>query len=101
MTSTGPRESLWLIEEGRRLLSQRSAASNCDHEDINEHREIAAAVAEGRVKDAGWLIAAHVRSAMRHWKPSSAKWRNFHSSPKQDKASPVNRPISLAAPRTA
>ena len=62
-------ESLWLVEVGRRLLSRRSAVSDWQESDVEEHREIAAAVAEGRIEDAGRLMAEHVRSAMHHWEP--------------------------------
>ena len=62
-------ESLWLVEVGRRLLSRRSAVSDWQSEDIEEHRAIADAVAEGRAEDAELLMAAHVRSALRHWEP--------------------------------
>ena len=65
-------ESLWLVEVGRRLLSRRNAASDWQHEDVEEHREIAAAVAEGRAEDAGRLMADHVRRAVHHWEP---EWR--------------------------
>ena len=62
-------ESLWLVEVGRRLLARRSAVSDWQSDDIEEHREIAAAVAEGRADDAERLMAQHVRGAMRHWEP--------------------------------
>jgi DNA-binding GntR family transcriptional regulator len=62
-------ESLWLVEVGRRLLSRRSAASDWQSEDIEEHREIAAAVAEGRGDDAERLMSEHVRRAVQHWEP--------------------------------
>lgn len=65
-------ESLWLIEVGRRLLARRAAASDWQSDDIIEHREIAAAVEEGRAIDAERLMSKHVRSAMRHWEP---EWR--------------------------
>lgn len=66
-------DSLWLVEVGRRLLSRRSAASDWQDEDIEEHREIAAAVAEGRAEDAGRLMAEHIRGALRHWEPERRK----------------------------
>jgi DNA-binding GntR family transcriptional regulator len=62
-------ESLWLVEVGRRLLSRRTAVSDWQSEDVEEHREIAAAVAEGRAEDAGQLMAEHVRRAVQHWEP--------------------------------
>ncbi len=65
-------ESLWLVEVGRRLLSRRTAVSDWQSEDIEEHREIAGAVAEGRTADAERLMAEHVYGAMRHWEP---EWR--------------------------
>lgn len=71
-------ESLWLVEVGRRLLWRRSAASDWQHEDAEEHREIAAAVAEGRAEAAGRLMAEHVRDAMRHWEP---EWREMGEHP--------------------
>ena len=43
-------ESLWIVEVGRRLLSRRSAVSDWQSEDVEEHCEIAAAVAEGRAR---------------------------------------------------
>jgi DNA-binding GntR family transcriptional regulator len=60
-------ESLWLVEVGRRLLSQRYAVSNWQAEDVAEHREILAAVAEGRPGEAERLMAEHVRRAVHHW----------------------------------
>jgi DNA-binding GntR family transcriptional regulator len=71
-------ESLWLVEVGRRLLSRRSAVSDWQHQDTQEHREIAAAVAEGRVEDAGRLMAEHIRSAIRYWVP---EWRKVGEHP--------------------
>jgi DNA-binding GntR family transcriptional regulator len=71
-------ESLWLVEVGRRLLSRRRAVSDWQHVDVQEHREIAAAVAEGRVEDAERLMAAHVRSAIRYWVP---EWRKVGDHP--------------------
>ena len=71
-------ESLWLVEVGRRLLSRRSTVSGWQQDDAEEHREIAAAVAEGRAEDAGRLMAEHVRSAMRHWEP---EWREMGELP--------------------
>lgn len=65
-------ESLWIVEVGRRLLSRRSAVSGWQSEDVEEHRQIAAAVAEGRADDAERLMAEHVRRAMHHWEP---EWR--------------------------
>ena len=62
-------ESLWLVEVGRRLLSRRSAVSDWQSEDAEEHRAIADAVAEGRAEDAESLMAKHVRGALRHWEP--------------------------------
>ncbi len=62
-------ESLWLVEVGRRLLARRSAVSDWQSDDIEEHREIATAVAEGRAGDAERLMAKHVRGAMHHWEP--------------------------------
>ena len=62
-------ESLWLVEVGRRLLSRRSAVSDWQSEDAEEHRAIADAVAEGRAEDAEALMAKHVRGALRHWEP--------------------------------
>jgi DNA-binding GntR family transcriptional regulator len=62
-------ESLWLVEVGRRLLSKRYAVSDWQVQDVEEHRRIAAAVAEGRAADAGRLMDEHVRSAVRHWEP--------------------------------
>lgn len=65
-------ESLWLVEVGRRLLSRRAAVSDWQSDDAIEHREIAAAVEEGRAEDAERLMAQHVQSAMHHWDP---EWR--------------------------
>lgn len=62
-------ESLWLVEVGRRLLSRRTAVSDWHSEDVEEHREIAAAVAQGRAEDAGRLMDEHVRRAVQHWEP--------------------------------
>ena len=62
-------ESLWLVEVGRRLLSRRSASSDWQANDVEEHRRISAAVAEGRADEAERLMAQHVRDAMQHWEP--------------------------------
>jgi DNA-binding GntR family transcriptional regulator len=62
-------ESLWLVEVGRRLLSRRAVVSDWQSQDAEEHREIAAAVTEGRAENAGRLIAGHVRRAVHHWEP--------------------------------
>ncbi|ABG03994.1 transcriptional regulator, GntR family [Rubrobacter xylanophilus DSM 9941] len=62
-------ESLWLVEVGRRLLSRRYAVSDWQAEDVAEHREILAAVDEGRAPDAERLMAEHVRRAVQHWEP--------------------------------
>ena len=62
-------ESLWLVEVGRRLLSRRSAVSDWQSADLQEHRAIASAVAEGRAADAERLMAAHVSGALQHWSP--------------------------------
>ncbi|HKH12655.1 MAG TPA: GntR family transcriptional regulator [Rubrobacter sp.] len=62
-------ESLWLVEVGRRLLSRRAAESDWQSQDAEEHREITAAVVEGRAEDAGRLMAGHVRRAVHHWEP--------------------------------
>ena len=62
-------ESLWLVEVGRRLLSRRSAVSDWQAEDLEQHRRITAAVTEGRAKDAERLMAEHVRGALQHWTP--------------------------------
>ena len=76
-------ESLWLVEVGRRLLWRRSAASDWQQDDVREHREIAAAVAEGRADDAGRLMADHVSSALRHWEP---EWRGIGERPSEPEA---------------
>ena len=60
-------QSLWLVEVGRRLLSRRSAVSDWQTTDVEEHRGIAAAVAEGRADDAERLMTEHVRGALQHW----------------------------------
>lgn len=65
-------ESLWLVEVGRRLLSRRTAVSDWQLEDVEEHTKVADAVAEGRSEDAGRLMGEHVRCAMHHWEP---EWR--------------------------
>jgi DNA-binding GntR family transcriptional regulator len=62
-------ESLWLVEVGRRLLFRRSAEPDWQRTDASEHREILAAVHEGRAADAERLMAGHVRHAVRHWEP--------------------------------
>jgi DNA-binding GntR family transcriptional regulator len=66
-------ESLWLVEVGRRLLSRRSAVSDWQFEDLEEHRAIADAVAEGRAEEAELLMARHVRGALRHWEPEQRR----------------------------
>lgn len=62
-------ESLWLVEVGRRLLFRRSAEPDWQHQDVSEHREVLAAVYEGRAADAERLMAGHVRRAVHHWEP--------------------------------
>jgi DNA-binding GntR family transcriptional regulator len=62
-------ESLWLIEVGRRLLFRRSAEPDWQRTDASEHREVLAAVHEGRADDAERLMAGHVRRAVHHWEP--------------------------------
>lgn len=62
-----------LVEVGRRLLSRRSAVSDWQSVDVEEHRAIAAAVAEGRAGDAELLMARHVRGALRHWEPEQRR----------------------------
>ena len=61
--------SLWLVEVGRRLLSRRTADPNWLHDDVTEHREILAAVSEGRASDAEHLMADHIGRAVHHWEP--------------------------------
>jgi DNA-binding GntR family transcriptional regulator len=62
-------ESLWLVEVGRRLLFRRSAEPDWQRTDASEHREVLAAVHEGRAADAERLMARHVRDAVHHWEP--------------------------------
>jgi DNA-binding GntR family transcriptional regulator len=62
-------ESLWLVEVGRRLLFRRSAEPDWQRTDASEHREVLAAVHEGRAADAERLMARHVRGAVHHWEP--------------------------------
>jgi DNA-binding GntR family transcriptional regulator len=62
-------ESLWLVEVGRRLLFRRSAEPDWQRTDASEHREVLAAVHEGRAVDAERLMAGHVRHAVHHWEP--------------------------------
>lgn len=67
-------KSLWLVEVGRRLLSRRSAVSDWQYEDLEEHRKIAAAIAERRAGDAERLMADHIRDAVRHWEPERRRF---------------------------
>lgn len=62
-------ESLWIVEVGRRLLARRTAISDWQSDDIEEHRAVAAAVAENRADDAERLMARHVSGALQHWEP--------------------------------
>ena len=62
-------ESLWLVEVGRRLLFRRSAEPDWQRTDASEHREVLAAVHEGRADAAEHLMAGHVRRAVHHWEP--------------------------------
>ena len=62
-------ESLWLVEVGRRLLFRRSAEPDWQRTDASEHREVLAAVHEGRATDAERLMDRHVRGAVQHWEP--------------------------------
>jgi DNA-binding GntR family transcriptional regulator len=76
-------DSLWLIEVGRRLLSRRNAASDWQSEDVEEHGEIADAVAERDAERAERLMADHVRGALRHWEPERRKTQetSVHTEP--------------------
>jgi DNA-binding GntR family transcriptional regulator len=62
-------ETLWLVEVGRRLLFRRSTEPDWQRTDASEHREVLAAVHEGRATDAERLMASHVRDAVHHWEP--------------------------------
>ena len=62
-------ETLWLVEVGRRLLFRRSTEPDWQRTDASEHREVLAAVHEGRATDAERLMARHVRDAAHHWEP--------------------------------
>lgn len=62
-------DSLWIVEVGRRLLFRRSAEPDWQHQDVFEHREVLAAVYEGRAADAERLMGGHVRRAVHHWEP--------------------------------
>jgi DNA-binding GntR family transcriptional regulator len=61
-------ESLWIVEVGRRLLSRRSATQDWVPADIDDHRAIALAVEHGDAERAAALMAAHIDSALRHWR---------------------------------
>jgi DNA-binding GntR family transcriptional regulator len=61
-------ESLWIVEVGRRLLSRRSATQDWVPPDIADHRAIALAVAHRDAERAAALMAAHIDSALRHWR---------------------------------
>jgi DNA-binding GntR family transcriptional regulator len=61
-------ESLWILEVGRRLLSRRSATQDWVPADIADHRAIALAVEHGDAERAAALMAAHIDSALRHWR---------------------------------
>jgi DNA-binding GntR family transcriptional regulator len=60
-------EALWIVEIGRRLLASRAAAGDWKDADTTEHRQIAAAVADGEGDLAARLMDGHVRAALRHW----------------------------------
>ena len=62
-------ESLWLVEVGRRLLSRRTAISDWQTDDIEDHHAVLSAVAENRAADAERLMADHVSGALQHWEP--------------------------------
>ncbi len=62
-------DALWIADVGRWLLAQRRQAENWQHDDIEEHHGIVAAIEAGNGKRAATLMRAHVESAVRHWSP--------------------------------
>lgn len=63
-------ESLWIVEVGRRLMARRAAVEDWRARDLDEHRDILAAVAAGATETAADLMERHVRSAICHWQSS-------------------------------
>jgi len=64
-------DALWIADIGRRLLAQRRQAADWQHDDVDEHRAIVAALEAGDGERAAALMRAHVESAVRHWSPRS------------------------------
>lgn len=62
-------DDLWIADVGRRLLAQRQRATNWQHDDVEEHRAIVAALEARDAERAAELMRSHVESAVRHWSP--------------------------------
>ncbi len=65
-------ESLWIADVGRRLLAERRRTPTWQHDDVAEHRAIAAALEAKDGTQAARLMRAHVESAVRHWSPRAS-----------------------------
>lgn len=65
-------ESLWIADVGRRLLAERRRMPTWQHDDVDEHRAIVAAIEARNGRKAAVLMRGHVESAVRHWSPRSA-----------------------------
>jgi len=65
-------ESLWIADVGRRLLAERRRMPTWQHDDVDEHRAIVAAIEARHGKQAAVLMRSHVESAVRHWSPRPA-----------------------------
>lgn len=66
-------ESLWIADVGRRLLAERRRMPTWQHDDVDEHRAIVAAIEARKGRKAALLMRSHVESAVRHWSPRSAQ----------------------------
>jgi DNA-binding GntR family transcriptional regulator len=62
-------ESLWIADVGRLLLAARRRMPTWQHDDVDEHRAIVAALEVRNGKKAALLMRSHVESAVRHWSP--------------------------------
>ena len=60
-------DSLWIADVGRRLLAQRRSSEGWQDDDVEEHRELVAAIEAQDGDRAAVLMGAHVESAVRHW----------------------------------
>jgi DNA-binding GntR family transcriptional regulator len=65
----GTLDALWIVEVGRRLLSQRADEPDWKEADVREHEQILAAVEARDGERAERLAREHIVDALRHWNP--------------------------------